>query len=295
MTRVVCQQLAPAIGDLAANAERTTAAVAEAVQQLGADVVVLPELATSGYVFASPQEAASVAITPDDELLAGWAAAAGEAVVVGGFCERGPDGRLFNSAALLDASGVLAVYRKTHLWDREKLVFTPGDAPPPVVDTAHGRIAVLVCYDLEFPELTRAVALAGAELVAVPTNWPLVDRPAGERPPEVVIAMAAARVNRMHIACCDRTGDERGQAWTAGTTIVDAAGWVVAEQHDAGHAVADLDLAWTRDKALTEHAHSLFDRRPELYGAVVEHSAGQAVTQVVGPRVDGHQQPPEPR
>ncbi|MEA2254191.1 MAG: hypothetical protein QOG35_236 [Solirubrobacteraceae bacterium] len=269
MTRIVCQQLAPRIADLPANRELAMAAIGAAVDA-GADVVVLPELVTSGYVFASTEEAASVAVAPDHELFADWAAEAarGSAVVIGGFCELGDDGLLYNSAALVDPSGVRAVYRKTHLWDREKLVFEPGAQPPPVVDTHAGRIALLVCYDLEFPELTRTVALAGADLIAVPTNWPLVDRPAGERAPEVVIAMAAARVNRVFVACCDRTGTERGQEWNAATTIVDASGWVVATADERGTATADVDLARARDKTLTEHSDALGDRRPELYGAV---------------------------
>jgi 5-aminopentanamidase len=268
MTRIVCRQLAPRVGELGPNCELSVQAVRDAVAQ-GADVVVLPELVTSGYVFQSREEAASMAITHDHELFGFWAdAAGGRAVVVGGFCEEGPDGLLYNSAALVDRSGVVAVYRKAHLWDREKLVFEPGGEPPPVTETAVGRIGVIICYDLEFPEMTRMLALAGAELVTVPTNWPLVDRPAGERPPEVVIAMAAARTNRMVIACCDRTGTERGQEWTAGTSVIDAAGWVRATADEQGVALADVDLAETRSKTLTELADLFGDRRPALYAAV---------------------------
>jgi predicted amidohydrolase len=265
MTTVACQQLAPVIADLQANRELSLRAIRAAVDG-GADIVVLPELVTSGYVFASPEEAESVAVTPDHALFGEWAAAAGGGLVVGGFCEAGEDGRLYNSAALVDASGVLAVYRKCHLWDREKLVFTPGTEPPRVHDTPFGRLGVLICYDLEFPELTRMLALEGADLLAVPTNWPLVPRPEGERPPEVQIAMATARVNRMFVACCDRTGTERGQQWTAGTTIIDADGWPVARQTGIGAAVAELELPTARDKRLTELADALGDRRPELYG-----------------------------
>ncbi|MBC3760821.1 nitrilase-related carbon-nitrogen hydrolase [Quadrisphaera oryzae] len=276
-TRVAACQLAPTVGDLPANAEVSATAVRTAISA-GADVVVLPELVTSGYVFSSPEEARGVAVTPEHGVFAAWAAACTArdgAVVVGGFCELGDDGLLYNSAAVVDASGVRAVYRKAHLWDREKLVFTPGSSAPPVVDTAHGRIAVMVCYDLEFPEWTRTAALPtaerpGADLIAVPTNWPLVPRPAGERVPEVVIAMAAARVNHVAIACADRSGTERGVDWNEGTSIVSADGWVVSEVGaGTGVAWADLDLAASRDKRLTEHAHLLDDRRPELYGAVV--------------------------
>lgn len=267
MTRIACQQLSPVIGDLAANREIALAAIREAVDDR-ADVVVLPELITSGYMFESPQEAAAVAITPDHEILAEWAAqaAAANIVLAGGFCELGDDGRIYNSAAVFDAAGLRAVYRKLHLWDREKLIFDAAGEPPPVLDTRVGKVAPAICYDLEFPELTRALALQGVQLLAVPTNWPLVPRPAAERPPEVVIAMATARVNRMAVACADRVGVERGQAWTGGSTIVAADGWPAAESRDPGLIVADVDLEAALDKRLTEHADAFADRRPELYG-----------------------------
>jgi 5-aminopentanamidase len=267
MTRIAVAQLAPALGDLEANATLARGALDEAAQG-GADVVVLPELVTSGYLLKDAEEAAAAAIGPDHEILRGWADAARAAsmVVVGGFCEAGADGNTYNSAAVIDEAGELrAVYRKLHLWDLEKRLFTPGAAGPPVVETRHGRIAAVICYDLEFPELTRGVALAGAQLLAVPTNWPLVPRPEGERPPEAVIAMATARVNRMAVACADRLGTERGLEWTGGSTIVGIDGWVAAETRDVGLVYADVDLEAALDKQLTELAHAFDDRRPDLY------------------------------
>jgi predicted amidohydrolase len=271
VTRIACQQLAPVLGDLAANRAIALAAIREAVDD-GADVVVLPELITSGYMFESPQEAADAAIDRDHEVLAEWAqeAARADIVLAGGFCEHGDDGRIYNSAAVLDATGIRAIYRKLHLWDREKLVFTPGSAPPPVLDTRVGRVAVIICYDLEFPELTRSVALAGTQLLLVPTNWPLVARPEHEHPPEAMIGMAAARVNRMAVACADRLGLERGQEWTGGTTIIGVDGWVAAESRDPGLVVADVALEPALDKRVTEHADVFADRRPDLYAAVSE-------------------------
>ena len=176
--------------------------------------------------------------------------------------------RVYNSAAVVDGSGVLAVYRKTHLWDRELEWFAAGNEPPPVVATDVGRIGVAVCYDLEFPEVTRHLALGGAELIAVPTNWPLVVRPVGERAPEVVIAMAAARVNRVAIACCDRTGTERGQRWTEGSVIVSADGWPSA-MASAGEAdaTADIDLSCSNRKRVSDRNDVLADRRQELYAS----------------------------
>lgn len=278
MTRIACQQLAPVLGDLAGNAERAQAAIEEAVTE-GADVVVLPELCTSGYMFSDPAEAAELAIGRDDPILTGWAQAARRmgVVIAGGFCERGEDGRVYNSAAICAGDGgPPTVYRKLHLWDREKLVFTPGTEFPPVIGTPVGRVGVIVCYDLEFPELTRALALAGAQLLVVPTNWPLVPRPAGERPPEVVIAQAAARANRMAIACADRCGPERGQEWTEGATIIGPDGWVAAESRGTGPGllVADVDLDAALDKRLTEHAHLFDDRRPAFYASLTGDAAG---------------------
>jgi predicted amidohydrolase len=269
MTRIAVQQLAPVLGDLERNRALALAAIREAVEA-GAEVVVLPELVTSGYVFLSRAEAVEVAIDRDHEILREWAQEArrGNAVVIGGFCERGDEGRLYNSAALIDSTGLRAVYRKLHLWDHEKLIFEPGAAAPPVLDTHVGRVAVLICYDLEFPELTRWAALAGAQLLTVPTNWPLVPRPAGERPPEAVIAMAAARVNRMAVACADRLGTERGVDWTGGATIIGVDGWVAAERRDAGLLVADINLADALEKRLTEHADAFGDRRPDIYAAL---------------------------
>ncbi|MGN6168063.1 MAG: nitrilase-related carbon-nitrogen hydrolase [Solirubrobacteraceae bacterium] len=278
--RIACRQLAPRVGDLEGNLAASVSAIREAVDH-GAEVVVLPELVTSGYVFASREEAASVAIAADDPLFSEWAAEAtrvadGRGIVVGGFCERGEDDRLYNSAAVVDPSGVRAVYRKLHLWDREKLFFEPGNRPPPVLDLAVGRIGVMICYDLEFPEMSRMLALEGAELIAVPTNWPRAQWPTNEHPPEVVIAMATARTNRMFIACCDRTGTERGQRWTAGTSIIDEAGWICATPDGEGLALADLNLAVARTKSLTDLADVMADRRPELYGAVAQPFADNA-------------------
>lgn len=255
----------PRLGDLAANAEAIEAQIRDAVTG-GADVIVLPELATSGYMFADADEARAAALAPTDPTFAKWSAAAGDSIVVGGFCERGDDDLLYNSAVMVDADGVVACYRKTHLWDREKLIFTPGDALPPVVKTKHGAIAVMVCYDLEFGELTRRVALDRAELIAAPVNWPLFPRPEGEHPGEVITAMSTARTNKVAIACCDRAGVERGQPWTEGTAIIDPDGWVVAAAGPGtAVAIADVDLAATHDKTLTELVDLFADRRIDLY------------------------------
>jgi predicted amidohydrolase len=267
---VACCQLEPRIGELEANRARTMAAI-EAGARDGADVVVLPELSNSGYVFTGAEEARGLAEPADGATVSGWAelARAHDLVIVGGLCEVDSDGALRNSAVLVDGGGVRAVYRKAHLWDREGLVFEPGSEPPPVVDTAAGRIGVMVCYDLEFPEWVRLAALGAAELICAPVNWPAVPRPPGERPGEVVRVQAAASTNRMFIAACDRVGTERGVDWIGGSVIVDCDGFPVAGPAASGQTttlIARCSLAAARDKRVSEHNDVLADRRSELYG-----------------------------
>jgi predicted amidohydrolase/dienelactone hydrolase len=274
-TVIAVAQLAIAIGEPDANRKAAAAAVTEAAGA-GARLVVLPELCDSGYVFgddasqASAEAAALASPADDSTTLRQWQALAAEhgLVIVGGFCELGTDGRLFNSAAVVDASGTRAVYRKAHLWDKEKLVFTPGDAPPPVVDTAIGRVGVMICYDLEFPEWVRLPALAGADLLAAPVNWPAVARPAGERPAEVIKAQAAAATNGIFVAVADRCQAERGVSWTSGSLITGPDGFPLAGPVFEDRPVvltAPCDLQKARDKSLDGDNDLLADRRPALY------------------------------
>ncbi|MFE9661003.1 nitrilase-related carbon-nitrogen hydrolase [Streptomyces sp. NPDC005955] len=268
VTVAVCQ-IAPQVGDAEGNRRRIREAVEEAADR-GARIVVLPELANTGYVFTDADELLAAAEPLDGPTLREWEALAArrDLVIVSGFAELGEDGRAYNAAVLVDATGLRAAYRKAHLWNGEKTWgFTPGDRPPPVVDTAHGRIGFMVCYDLEFPEWVRLAALAGAELLCGPVNWPLYPRPEGERPGEVVRVQADAAVNRMFVAVADRTGTERGQDWLGGSAIIDADGYPVAPLRLGEEAVvtATLDLAEARNKAISEHNDVHADRRPALY------------------------------
>jgi predicted amidohydrolase len=270
-TVVACCQLAPQLGNLPANRELAAAAITDAAGQ-GAAVVVLPELMSSGYVFESQGEARALAELPDGPMITAWAQLAAEhdLVIVGGFCEAAGED-VFNSAALVDASGLRCVYRKAHLWDAEPRWFARGAAPPAVVTTQHGRIAVMICYDLEFPEWVRLAALDGAQLLCAPVNWPAYPRPDGERPAEVVRVQADAAVNRMFIAACDRIGPERGVAWVGGSVIVDADGWPLAggsASRQPATLLAECDLGTALDKGVSPNNDVLGDRRPELYGRV---------------------------
>src|SRR5580693_5319334 len=277
---IAVAQLAIAIGEPDANRKAAAVAVAEAAAA-GARLVVLPELCDSGYVFGDDAERAAAearalaSLADDSVTLRQWQGMAAEhgLVIVGGFCERGASGRLYNSAAVVDASGTRAVYRKAHLWDQEKLVFTPGDAPPPVVDLGFGRVGVMVCYDLEFPEWVRLATVEGADLIAAPVNWPAAAHPAGERPCDVVRVQADACVNGVFIAVADRCWAERGVSWVGGTVIVGPDGYPLAGPVTADEPavlVASCDLARARNKQISAHNDVFTDRRPLLYRHVAE-------------------------
>jgi predicted amidohydrolase len=273
VTTVAVCQLALTIGDLDANAGAAAAAVEQAAS-MNADLVVLPELADTGYVFTGADEARSLASPADgNPTLGQWRALAARygTVIAGGFCEVAAGGTLHNSAAVVDASGTRALYRKAHLWDAEKLVFTPGDAPPPVVGLPFGKVALMICYDLEFPEWVRLAALAGADLIAAPVNWPAAAVPEGERPSEVVRVQADASVNGVFIAVADRCRDERGVSWVGGTVIVGPDGYPLAGPVVGDRPAvltAECDLARAADKRISTHNDVLSDRRPALYGPV---------------------------
>jgi predicted amidohydrolase len=226
--------VAPVIGDADGNAARVTAAI----DGTDADVVVLPELALSGYVFETAAEVAAGAPPA-------WWARPGK-VVVGGFAEAAGDA-VFNSAAIVDSSGVRAVYRKAHLWDREPRWFAPGDEEPPVVETEHGAIAAIVCFDLFFPEWVRIAALRGAGLLCVPGNWPA---PASGEPPQRRRAQVAAEASGIAIALSDRHDAERGLRFAGASCIASPDGTL----HGAAAEIAPGDRA------------ALVHRRPDLYG-----------------------------
>ena len=266
MITVACAQLSPRVGEVEHNRALAAGAVARAAAA-GADVLVLPELCTSGYVFADADEAAGCAEPLDGPAVSEWQVLSAEhgMVVVGGLCEALGDGRLGNSAVVVDRGEVVAVHRKTHLWDREKLVFVAGDKPSPVVGTSAGWIGVAICYDAFFPEVMRALAAGGAELIAVPANVPVLGPVLQPLPLEVATAVAAAGVNRVFVAQCDRSGEERGVRWVGASAIIDPDGQLLARGGDL--LVAALDPALARDKRWGARNDALADRRPELYRA----------------------------
>ncbi|WP_354568294.1 nitrilase-related carbon-nitrogen hydrolase [Glaciihabitans sp. UYNi722] len=184
---MICAQLDPSVTDPTSNRAKCLEAVRHAIADRG-DIIVLPELATSCYMFELTAEARGLALATEDKLFVEIAELLNgtDSIVIVCFCELGPGETLWKSAEVISAAGVLTDYRKTHLWDRETLFFQLGSDPAPVIDTAPGQIGILICYDLESSEMPRTLAVNGAYLVVVPTNWPLGEHPDDERAAEII-------------------------------------------------------------------------------------------------------------
>ncbi|OEV12557.1 carbon-nitrogen hydrolase family protein [Streptomyces nanshensis] len=228
----------------------------------GAGLLVTPELSLTGYALGEDvAERAEPADGPSARALSRIAAAHGIAVVYG-YPERDPgSGQLYNSAALVAADGApLAGYRKTHLYGGwESRHFTPGERLVVQAELAGVRAGLLVCYDVEFPEAVRAHALAGTELLIVPT--------ALMRPYDIVaqtLLPARAWESQLYVAYANRAGCE-GEFDFAGLSALaapDGSVPVRAGRHEA-LLIADVDTGLLR--ASRERNGYLTDRRPELY------------------------------
>lgn len=269
--KIACLQFKPHFGDIETNLARSIAMIDKAADA-GAKVIVLPELANSGYVFRSRAEAFSLSEPiPDGPSTCAWveAAARRQIYLIAGIVEREGD-RLYNSAVVISPSGVMGSYRKLHLWGEENLWFEPGNLGVPVFATPFGRLSVVICYDGWFPEVFRLAAIQGADLVCVPTNWvPIPGQAAGQKPMANILHMAAAHSNSMVIACADRVGDERGASFIGHSVILSHTGWPVAgpASFDKEEIIlAEVDLSAARkDRNWNNFNNPMRDRRIDVY------------------------------
>jgi len=253
-------QFAPTFGEVDANLER----IAALVSGTDADLLVLPELALTGYLFGDLRELRELSVEmggAEERRLVQIAGDAGCHLVVG-VAERA-GGRLYNSALLVGPDGVAGRYRKAHLFDREKEMFDPGDSGFGVWTVGEARVGIMVCFDWIFPEAMRTLALRGADVVAHPSNLvlPLCQR-----------AMPARCIeNRVYAVTANRHGREargdRELAFTGASGVWNPRGdALLTGPTDADHvAVVEADPAVARDKHVTPNNHVLDDRRVDLY------------------------------
>ncbi|MEO3822890.1 nitrilase family protein [Actinomadura sp. B10D3] len=266
------------------NVQRSLELINEAADR-GATLIVLPELANTGYGFATREEAyAHAEPVPDGPTTRAWTEVARERGlhIVGGLAER--DGvRLYDTAVLTGPDGVVGTYRKTHLWNREKLIFEPGDLGFPVFPTRIGRIGLLICWDVWFPEVPRLLATQGADVVCSVNNWvwtppPLFDE-AG-RCMASYLTMSASHVNSLPIVAANRVGEERGGRFLGCSLITGTNGWPigsVAPAEDETTVYADLDVVAARSAPIWNDLNDLVrDRRTDLYDPLLGYRGGDA-------------------
>jgi len=268
--RIACAQYAVHDGYLDANIKRSIAAILDA-SRAGADLVILPELANSGCSLPSRERALDLAEEAggsEGPTLRAWQMVAAETglFIVGGFLERQGD-LLYNSAAIVGPGNFLGRYRKTHLWDTEKLLYEPGRELP-VFETPLCNIGVLVCYDAWFSEAARTLALRGADLLCIPANAPSDWVPEHQRRGGLTMLNAHcithANANRLLVACANRVEDGYlGRSCIVGTTGgVLAFGSVTKEEL----MIAEVDEQRSRrEKQLTNLSHAFSDRNPGVY------------------------------
>jgi predicted amidohydrolase len=259
--RVAFVQGRPRFGRADENLERGL----ELAATVEADLVVLPELWSSGYVFSSHEEVDALAEDAQTGATARALCAAAKRErrhYVAGFPER-HRGRCYNSAMLVGRSGVIAIYRKLHLFEREQEWFEPGNLPLRVHRVGPARVGMLICFDWRFPETARVLALDGADVIAHPSNLVFANAQEAMR--------VRALENRIATVTANRTGTEKRPGGTVPFTgrsqVVGPNGDVVvrAGRSETCARAATIDLARCRDKGLTPLTHLFRSRRPAFY------------------------------
>ncbi len=239
----------------------------------GARLVVFPECALSGYCFSSRSEALEAAETvpgPATEKIRAAAKKAGSTAIVG-MLERMGD-QLYNAAAVITPEGTLGTHRKVHLLhlgvDRYD---DPGDTPFPVFETPFAKVGINICFDSSFPESGRVTKLKHAQVLAIPTNWP-VGSDSWQHAPKV-----RATENHLYVIAADRVGEERGFHFTGHSQIVHFTGEVLAEAGESEETIlyAEIDpLAADDNRIVRVPGEYEFDRiaarRPEMYGEITQ-------------------------
>ncbi|BDM68616.1 hydrolase [Streptomyces nigrescens] len=250
-------------GDVAHNLQ-VLADAARAAAAQGAGLLAAPEMFLTGYAIgADVPKLAEPADGPSAEAVARIAADHGLAIAYG-FPERDGD-TVYNAVQLIDAGGErLATYRKTHLFGCfEREWFTPGDRPVVQAELGGLRVGLMICYDVEFPENVRAHALAGTDLLLVPT---------AQMHPFQFVAESLVPVrafeNQMYIAYVNRTGPE-GEFEFVGLSTLAGPDGVARARAGRGEELVSADVDPAFLAASRETNPYLRDRRPELYASLV--------------------------
>ncbi|MFC1853373.1 nitrilase-related carbon-nitrogen hydrolase [candidate division CSSED10-310 bacterium] len=244
--------------------ENNLADIHTMLHEVSVDVLVLPELFASGYLFLDRDELSQYAETPWQgpsttflqELTTNL-----DSIVVGGFAEK-CQGKLYNAAALVTPEGQRRIYRKIHLFDQEKFIFDQSDSEF-WVETPLGNIGVMICFDWIFPEAARTLALMGADIIAHPSNLVLPHCPEAMK--------TRALENRVFTITANRIGtdqrDSQSLSFIGNSRIYSPSGEILAasDSDTAEMKGAEISISDARQKKITAHNDVLLDRRPDRY------------------------------
>ncbi|MEQ8293767.1 MAG: nitrilase-related carbon-nitrogen hydrolase [Roseovarius sp.] len=266
--RAAAAQYSPVLGDTRANLETSLEWIGRAAAE-GASLLVLPEFCLSGYVFADPEAAAPHATPIHGPAITAWCerSARHDLTLVAGILEAA-DGALYDSAVVITPAGAVTTYRKLHLWSIERDLYRPGNRPV-IADTPVGRIGLMICYDLWFPELSRALVLNGAQMIACPANWagnPRMKAPLDTNGQAMGfhIARSTACVNEVPMIVADRVGQEADLTFLGNSCIISGAGDIAAGPAPAD--TTDLLIAdFVAGRALGAGQSHMASRRCDVY------------------------------
>ncbi len=267
--RVAAAQIDITIAQTEQNLKKILSRMNEAAQSK-ADLVIFPECSLQGYCYQNRQEAWAVAEDisgPACARLAEEAKKLGVTAIIG-FIERSGES-MFNSALVVGPRGVLGVHRKIHLLHLGVDRFnTLGDIPFPLFQAGDCKFGVNICFDCSFPESGRALKLKGAQLLAIPTNWPSTSD-SWEHTPKV-----RATENHIFVVAADRVGEERGFIFAGHSQIIDCEGHTLAEAGATEESIlyADIEPALADENRVVKvpgeyEFDRIASRRPEMYGA----------------------------
>jgi predicted amidohydrolase len=258
MLKIAIIQFKPILGQIADNIQVIGSLVESAPH---AQLLVLPELASTGYNFSDRDQAYGLAEEPAEStylnMLVKYASRNGQYFVTG-FNEKAKEG-IFNSSALIGPEGIIGIYRKMHLFMHEKEYFLPGDNELKVFDTTFGKIGMQICFDYLFPEPWRILAEQDAYLIVHPSN--LLTQNATKALPGI------AMMNRVFIVSVNRIGTEGELTFNGGSMIIDPSGNILKKASADQQEIIeyDLDISLSADKMITPLNHVFRDRRPEQY------------------------------
>jgi predicted amidohydrolase len=269
LVKVACIQRDVEIGNIEGNLKKSLQLINEACGN-GAKLIVLPETCNSGYYFDNREEAFSLSEQiPEGPTTKSLIKVAQEkdVYIVTGINERdGSD--LYNTAVLIGPEGLIGKYRKLHLWGDEYLWFEPGNLGLPVFHTPIGRIGIIICYDMWFPETFRILEAQGADIVCIPTNWVTNDSlPDNMKNFGPILGMAAAHSNGIFVAAADRIGTERGNEFPGKSVIIRTAGLPIAGPADDTEQIiyGNCNFAKSRKHQSNEYNSTKRDRRTDVY------------------------------